>query len=116
MTKFTAIPAWAIPAKADRYTLYETFALLKLEGQWVRLSAADQRAVIGHAVFGKQEFRVNADGTVDVRRSACFGLDTEQQNYFPAWVRAAVEACKKLRPSTFWPGYYELTPEILALA
>ena len=114
--KFTTIPAWAKPAKADRFTLYETFALLKLEGQWVRLSAADQRAIIGHNVFGKQEFRVTADGNVEVRRVTCFGLDTETQSYFPAWVRAAVEACKKLRPSTFGPGYYELTDEVRAYA
>lgn len=116
MLKFTAIPAWAKPAKADRWTLYETFALLKLEGQWVRLSAADQRAVIGYPVFGKQEFRVNADGTVDVRRVTCFGNDCEQRDYFPAWIRAAVEACKRLSPGVYGDGYYQATPEVLALA
>ena len=104
--KTFTIPAWAKPAKADRFTLFETFALLGIEGQWVRLSAADQRAIIGAPVFGKLAFRVNEDGTVDATRTACFGMDYEQQGYDNTDIQGALAQGKRLCPSTYGPGIY----------
>jgi hypothetical protein len=103
--QFTNIPDWAIPKKADRYTFYETMALLGLENQWVRLSAAMQRALLGTNVFGKQQFMVDDLGVVTVSRSSCFGMDCEIAQYDAIRVRAAVEQNKKLSPGVFGPGY-----------
>ena len=116
MIKFYPIPAWARPARPDRFTLFELVALLDLEDQWLRLSADDQRAVLGFPVFGKREFRVTSQGTVEIRRSSCFGLDQERQEYPPAWIMAAVRAAKRVSPGTFGPGYYQPTPDVVELA
>jgi hypothetical protein len=95
------VPQWAKPAKADRYTLFECAALLGFEGQWVRMTAKDQRSLLGFAVFGKRAFRINDDGTIDVIRSSCFGMDTEQCNYWPGHVTSAATQRKQLSPGTF---------------
>lgn len=102
---FYIIPNWAIPNKADTLALYETFALLDIEDQWVRLSADDQRALLGFAPFGKQEIMVCETGDIKIRRSSCFGMDSETCEYRPALIKAAVAAKKKLSPGTFGPGY-----------
>ena len=102
----TPVPAWAKPDAPSRYALFELFALLKLEGQWVRLSAADQRAVIGAPVFGKLAFRVNDDCTIDVIRSSCFGMDYEQATYNNTDVQAAIAQGVRFCPSTFGEGIY----------
>lgn len=103
--QFTAIPTWAIPKKADRWTFFETIALLGLENQWIRLSAADQRSLLGVAVFGKQEFMVDEMGTVSIRRVTCFGMDSERADYNPIKIRDAVSQNKKLSPGVFGPSY-----------
>lgn len=103
--QFTNIPTWAIPQKADRWTFFETMALLGLENQWIRLSAANQRALLGAAVFGKQEIMVDEFGTVSVRRVTCFGMDSERAEYSPIKVRETVAQNKKLSPGVFGPSY-----------
>ena len=107
MNKTTTItvPAWAKPAKADRYTLFEAAALLGFQDQWVRMTAADQRDLLGFAVFGKRAFRVNDNGTVDIKRSTCFGADTEQHEYQPGQVTSAATQHKQLSPGTFGPAF-----------
>lgn len=99
------IPQWAKPAKADRYTLFEAAALLGFQGQFVRMTAADQRALMGFAVFGKQAFKVNDDGTITIIRSTCFGNDTERADYYPGKVYTAATQSKKLSPGTFGRDY-----------
>jgi hypothetical protein len=99
------VPTWAKPAKADRYTLFEAAALLGFQDQWVRMTAADQRALMGFAVFGKRAFKVNDDGTVNVMRSTCFGMDFEQAEYFPGEVTSAASRSKQLSPGTFGPAF-----------
>jgi hypothetical protein len=102
---FTSIPTWALPATPNRFALYETLALLDLEDQWVRLSAADQRLILGANVFGKQSFKVNHMGVVTITRSSCFGLDSETAQYEPHHVQAAIHQNKKLAPGLFGPSY-----------
>ena len=104
MTTIT-IPAWAKPTKADRYTLYEAAALLGFQDQWVRMTAADQRTLLGFAVFGKRAFKVNDSGTVTVIRSTCFGADAEQHEYTPGQVTSAATQNKQLSPGTFGPAF-----------
>jgi hypothetical protein len=100
-----SVPAWAKPKKADRYTLFEAAALLGFEGRWVRMSAADQRALLGFAVFGKRAFRVNADGIVEVIRSTCFGSDYELGCYAPGFVVKAAVDGKQLAPGYTGPAF-----------
>lgn len=75
--KFQAIPQWAIPAKPDAGALFETFALLGIEGQWVRLSAADQRAIMGAVVFGKKEIKIEDGEIAILGPSIAFGQDRD---------------------------------------
>jgi hypothetical protein len=105
MTNTITIPSWAKPAKADRYTLHEAAALLGFEGQWVRMTAADQRSLLGFAVFGKRAFKINDDGTIIIKRSTCFGMDTEKQEYTPSQVTSAAAQHKQLSPGTFGPAF-----------
>ena len=93
---FATIPAWAMPDAPHANGLFEAIALAGLEGQWVRLDAATQRALMGYPVLGKNEFCVESDGRVGVMRSKCFGTMREQTAYDPADVRAAVAARVKL--------------------
>lgn len=102
---FNTLPAWAMPATPSRLSLYEVIALAGLEGQWIRLSAADQKAVMGHNVFGKQTFCVSADGVVTVSRTVCFGTSGEQHEYTPADIGRALELGKKVSPGR-WGGAY----------
>lgn len=103
---FTTLPAWTIPARPDMLALFETIELAGLTGQWVRLDAATQRAVIGFAVFGKQEFMVKDDGEIYVCRSTCFGNDCEIGAYTPAHMARAVAARGKVSPGVHGKGYY----------
>jgi hypothetical protein len=104
-SKPITLPAWAMPAAPSRSAIFEVFALAGLEGQWVRLDAAQQRALMGHPVFGRQAFRVMADGEIEVMRVTCFGADFEAATYEPARVQAAAAARKRLSPGTFGPNY-----------
>jgi hypothetical protein len=101
--KFTSIPEWTKPAMPNAIALWETIALAGLEGKWIRLSAADQRAILGRVVFGKQEFMIDADCEVVIRRSTCFGNDYEKQNYAPSVVKQALTSGKQLSPGAL--GY-----------
>jgi hypothetical protein len=104
--KFAVIPDWAMPDKPGARALFEVAALAGIENKWVRLSAAQQRQVIGSPVFGKQQLRANDDGTVDVMRSTCFGADHEQANYGINSISAAAAQGKRLIPGAFGPGVY----------
>ena len=75
---FATLPAWTLPAPADRglYALGAALALAELENRWVKLSAATQRAVIGSNKFGKQSIGI-FDGSLMVSRSVCFGTDRD---------------------------------------
>jgi hypothetical protein len=102
---FAAIPAWTLPAQGDALAIFETIALAGLEGQWIRLSAADQRRVLGANVFGRQEIRVDAQG-VQVCRSVGFGQDSETATYGLAQLRGAVATGTRLAPGLSGPSYY----------
>jgi hypothetical protein len=103
---FQAIPQWALPAKADARAMFETAALLGIEGQWIRLSAADQRAIMGHDVFGMQEFCVCEDGTIRVRRSVAFGMDKETGAYECQYIQGAINAQLRIAPGVSGARFY----------
>ena len=102
---FTSAPAWAMPTAPHATALFEVAVLAGFEGQWVRLDAATQRALMGFPVFGRQSIRVNAGGTVTVCRSACFGTTSETCEYPAARITAAATARKRLSPGVFGPAY-----------
>lgn len=99
------IPTWAKPDAPHRTALWEVAALVGFEGVRIRMSAADQRAIMGGVVFGKQAFTVQADGTVNVVRATCFGMDAEAHDYSPARIAEAVAAGKRLSPGVFGAAY-----------
>ena len=105
---FTSIPAWTMPAAAGALSFFETIALADLEGKWVRLSAADQRAILGANVFGKQAFRVVGDGTVEISRSTAFGMDSEIASYDLYAIKSAAAQGKRLSPGASGPSYWSI--------
>lgn len=63
----------------DAIGFFESVALSDYEGEWIRLSVADQRGFFGNAPFGKRMFKVSRDGLVSVMRSVAFGTDFDEQ-------------------------------------
>ena len=105
--KGAAIPAWSYAGKVPSiYTLVESIALAGLEGQYIRLSAADQQVTLGYAVFGRRVIKVQGDGTVECVVDAGFGRDQDSASWPAATVQAAATARKQLRPGTSGPGYF----------
>ena len=92
--EFTYIAAWAYPETPSVNALFETIALLKLEGKRIRLSADDQRKIIGFNVFGKQNLEVYPIGKVLVWRKIAFGQDIDSAKYSAAEIKKAVELKK----------------------
>lgn len=75
-----SIPAWAIGKAQDFADLVTAIALAGFDGQWIRLSADTQRALLGKAYFGKRAIRVSAS-TVEIFRVLCYGMDFEIETY-----------------------------------
>lgn len=96
-----SVPAWVKPDQPISNALYEAAALMEIENKWVRMSADDQRALLGFPVFGRQAFMVRDDGVVEVARSTCFGADYEMAEYSTAKVFTASRQGKRLSPGTF---------------
>ena len=83
------LPDWTIPSNADVDGFFSALALADLEGGWIRLSAATQKAFFGCAQFGKRA--IKSDGmSLKVYRSMCFGTDGECMSYTPAELAAFV--------------------------
>lgn len=104
-TNFTTIPAWTLPTTPDARSLFEVVALAGLEGQWIRLDAATQRAIMGGNAFGKQQIRISADGELFVTRSTCFGQDSETGTVTLSTLVRAISEKLKLSPGVFGRGY-----------
>lgn len=102
---FEAIPEYAYPSVPGKLAFFETVALLGLEEKPIRLSAADQRRVLGFPVFGKREIVVSRAGSVKMSRSTGFGQDYESCEYSASFIERAVVAGKKLSPGVSGPGY-----------
>lgn len=99
------VPAWVLPAPVQAGSIYEAAALMGIEGQWIRMSADDQRALMGFPVFGRRAFMVRGDGVIEVARSTCFGADCEIHEYSPERVRLAASNGKQLSPGMFGPAF-----------
>jgi len=105
--KGAAIPAWTYAGKLPSiFTFVESIALAGLEGQYIRLSAADQQVLLGYAVFGRRVIKVQGDGTVECVVDTGFGRDQDSASWPAAIVQAAAAANQQLRPGTTGPGYY----------
>lgn len=102
--EFATLPSWTRPARRDALAFFETIALAGLENQWIRVSAADQRDVMGAVIFGKQELRVTDQG-VEVTRSVGFGQDAETATYGVERMRVAIASGKSLAPGVSGPNY-----------
>jgi hypothetical protein len=103
--QFAAIPAWALNNNApNALNLYEAIALAGHEDQWIRLDADTQRKLIGFPVFGKQEIKLTTDGELAIRRSTCFGADSEIGFYVLSNIRRAAAERKRISPGCFGPG------------
>lgn len=69
------IPDWAIDReRQDLGSLIAAVVLAGFEGRWIRLSAVQQRAIMGKAYFGRRHFRATAS-EVTVSRKVCYGMD-----------------------------------------
>jgi hypothetical protein len=75
---------WMIAAEPSVYTFASAVKLAGLEDRFLRISAADQRRLLGASVFGKKTVRVNSDPSkhwakapVEVSWTTSFGHDYE---------------------------------------
>jgi hypothetical protein len=102
----TALPDWALPVTPHRNAIFEVAALANIEGQWVQLSADQQRCLLGHPVFGKQSIRIHGNGLVDVVRKTCFGSDSELATYDTNTIHEAAHLGKRLSPGVHGPGFF----------
>jgi hypothetical protein len=104
---FTTLPDYVFPATPGAFGALETaIELAGLTGKWVRLSAADQRRLMGFAPFGKREVRVDSDSIISLRHRIAFGSDYSRGEYESSTVRAACAAGKLLCPDSTGPRYY----------
>lgn len=110
---FAQVPAWSRPTAASALSFFETIALAGLEGQWIRMSAADQRAILGYPIFGKQEFRVLPEGIVEVFRSTAFGMDGEIGQYDLHAIKLAIRRKQRMSPGMSGARYLSLGAEWL---
>ena len=97
---FAVVPDWVKPAVADVATFFSALALMGIEGEWVRLRAADQRALIGCVPFGQCAIRSNGD-TVEVFRSVCFGTDGEHYGWHHSELAAQIKSGRTARPGVY---------------
>lgn len=102
----TTLPAWTLPAAPHRNAIFEAAALANIEDQWVRLSADQQRRLLGFPVFGKQAIRINSAGDIDVVRKTCFGSDSEIATYDSRTIHEAARQGKRLSPGVFSPRHF----------
>lgn len=109
-SKVAELPAWTYQGKTpSKYTFFEAVALAGLEGKPFRLNAADQKALLGHPVFGKRAIVVDGqENTVTSVISVCFGTDFERAVYPADVIQLAIDHKKQLRPGTSGPKYLPL--------
>jgi hypothetical protein len=76
----------------DKYEIAARAHLAGLDGRWLRLTAAQQRAIFGANVYGKKQIFIDTDnqGVVHYSYSACYGTDwATGEHSFDRIVRAA---------------------------
>ncbi len=95
---YISIPSWAYPTTPSISEFFTTMALLGLENKRIRISADDQRKILGHNVFGKQSLTINKEHTVRVVRVIAFGLDYESITYDKSIIEKAICLGKSLSP------------------
>jgi len=81
---YITLPEWTYAgAQQDLYTLGAALVLAGYENKWVKLTAKQQRAILGDARIGKQSVGI-FDGELMVTRSVCFGTDRDTRIMSPA--------------------------------
>jgi hypothetical protein len=117
MKKRRAVPAATIPdwthagKSPGVLTFFESIALAGLEDQRIRLSAIDQRKLLGVVVFGRRPITVHKDGTVECTVDTGFGRDSDTAVWSANTIRLAADAGQQLCPKTSGPGYFNYGSE-----
>jgi hypothetical protein len=97
---YVVLPDWVKPARPDVAAFFSALALAGLEGGYIRLRAADQRALLGCVPFGACAMK--SDGSsLTLCRSVCFGTDWETCTLTAAELAKAVSDKVSCRP-----GFY----------
>ena len=104
--KFATIPEWTHDQQpAGIACFFSAIALAGLEMQTIRLSAADQRKLLGHAVFGNRAILVRPDHVVESMIKVAFGMDYESCEYSSTQIQVAAQQHKQLCPGRTGPQY-----------
>lgn len=107
--KFDEIPQWTYQGNTpSTHTFFAAITLASLEGELIRLSAQDQRALLGFSVFGKQTIRVLPDSTIRVSRKVSYGGDVEVCTVDLDQLMRAVAGQKVISPGCFGKKYFQL--------
>jgi len=81
--RYETLPEWTYAnAPKDLYSLAAAITLAGLENQWFRLTAQDQRNIVGDVRFGKRSICLR-DGQLYALRKVCFGGDYELTHFPP---------------------------------
>jgi len=101
------IPAWTYEGKSPSiFTFFESIALAGLEDKEIKVTATDQKKLLGYAVFGRRVITVHRDATVESVVDTGFGRDSDSATWPASTVRDAAAAKKQLRPGTTGPDYF----------
>lgn len=98
--KQVSFPDWTIPATPDVSAFFSAIALAGFEGVWFRMTAADQRALLGCKPFGN--CAIKSDGsTLEIFRTVCFGTDYEVTMHTGASLAALIASKLTARPGIY---------------
>lgn len=79
--EYATFPDWVYPKdeqKPDVCTLASAVTLAGLDGKTFRMTAEDQRQLLGFPVFGKQAVTIDRERSkIHITRKVCFGTDFE---------------------------------------
>lgn len=76
-SEYVTIPDWAIDReRRDLASVITAICLAGFEGKWIRLTAAQQRDMMGKAYFGKRHICASPS-SIKVYRKVCFGMDCD---------------------------------------
>lgn len=94
--KFETIPSWTYDA--DDHSVHSFFAaitLSNLDHKHIRITAEDQRKLLGFPIFGKKEIKV-FDGVVKCYHMKAFGQDCDITEHTPSDLKRFIESKTKI--------------------
>ena len=94
-TETASIPSWAIDESPSIFNLFSAICLAGLEGKRIKLTANDQRKLIGFPIFGRRLVTFTGSA-VEMFQTKDFGKDFESSTWTPGEIDEAAKNNKQL--------------------